>query len=443
MYQFKDIARGVLLVALLGGAENTLAVDFEQAMQAFEQQDYQRAGRLLGELAATGDADAQYLLGRLYAAGNGVIQDYVEAHKWFNLAASGGHRQAAQARDDIADRMTATQIAEAQRRASGWRVAVVNPVQVTEPGDLEGEQVTATAIADIQQLLNQLDYDAGPVDGVIGQRTEQAIRDYQADAGLPVDGQPSKVLLARLQEEQNLASTRSVLPGQTLQERWPRLVWRDTFADNDYSEDPRWQVANGEFSVEAGIGLRSAQQPPRRTRQASGADLDDPKEIGLSILQAVLEQATGQAQTDDSDDASYGEIYLAEPFSDSFALQLALTSRQSEGSLELGPYQGADRRSGYRLVYTPGAAAGLALLRLSSSGSSVVETSSRPLDLEDGRQHTLSWTRDETGTMRVTVDGRELIRAKDRAFGEDFSGFVLINHGGDYAVREIELRESE
>jgi TPR repeat protein len=38
--------------------------------------------------AQQGYASAQFELGSAYAAGNGVLQDYVEAHKWLNLAAA-------------------------------------------------------------------------------------------------------------------------------------------------------------------------------------------------------------------------------------------------------------------------------------------------------------------------------------------------------------------
>ena len=44
----------------------------------------------------------------------------IEAHKWFNIAASKGHEEAAWCRADISDEMTAREISEAQRRARQW-----------------------------------------------------------------------------------------------------------------------------------------------------------------------------------------------------------------------------------------------------------------------------------------------------------------------------------
>ena len=50
----------------------------------------------------------------------------------------------------------------------------------------------------LQALLNQAGYDVGTPDGVVGSRTEAAIRAYQAARGLRVDGRPSPALLGAL-----------------------------------------------------------------------------------------------------------------------------------------------------------------------------------------------------------------------------------------------------
>jgi TPR repeat protein len=71
--------------------------------------------------AAQGNMSAYFDLGVVYSTGShGVASDLVEAHKWFNIAASQGHEDAAYCRADVADEMTAREIAEAQRRARQW-----------------------------------------------------------------------------------------------------------------------------------------------------------------------------------------------------------------------------------------------------------------------------------------------------------------------------------
>jgi hypothetical protein len=77
--------------------------------------------------AAAGDIKALYELGVAYSTGSGGVGvDLVEAHKWFNLAALNGSAQAQLCRADIAEDMTAREIAEAQRQARAW-LTEINP----------------------------------------------------------------------------------------------------------------------------------------------------------------------------------------------------------------------------------------------------------------------------------------------------------------------------
>jgi TPR repeat protein len=72
-------------------------------------------------LADQGDAEAQDHLALLYYSGQGVAQDYVQAHMWFNLAAAQGKADAAKHRDDVAAKMTPGQIAQAKALAAAWK----------------------------------------------------------------------------------------------------------------------------------------------------------------------------------------------------------------------------------------------------------------------------------------------------------------------------------
>jgi hypothetical protein len=72
----------------------------------------------LGGAAAT--ADTFYQLGMMYSVGNNVPVDFVTAHKWFNLAALRGSRDAIRLRREIADQMSEQEVAQAQRAARAW-----------------------------------------------------------------------------------------------------------------------------------------------------------------------------------------------------------------------------------------------------------------------------------------------------------------------------------
>jgi len=68
-------------------------------------------------------ADTFYDLGIRYAVGNSVPADLVSAHKWFNIAAMKGSREAVQQRQEIAASMSPAEIAAALRAARAWLTA--------------------------------------------------------------------------------------------------------------------------------------------------------------------------------------------------------------------------------------------------------------------------------------------------------------------------------
>lgn len=61
--------------------------------------------------------DGQFNLGLMYAGGLGVTQDYVAAHMWLNLACSNGIATAGELRDSLENKMSPSQVAEAQKLA--------------------------------------------------------------------------------------------------------------------------------------------------------------------------------------------------------------------------------------------------------------------------------------------------------------------------------------
>lgn len=54
------------------------------------------------------------------------------------------------------------------------------------------------AVADLQRSLKSRGYDCGPVDGIMGYRTHEAVMRFQRDQGLPVDGIAGPVTRAKL-----------------------------------------------------------------------------------------------------------------------------------------------------------------------------------------------------------------------------------------------------
>ena len=81
--------------------------------------------KLYRKTAEQGDAAAQNNLGFMYINGLGAPQDYIQAHKWYNLATSQTTEKVVDymsARDDLAMmKMTASQVTEAQQLAREWQ----------------------------------------------------------------------------------------------------------------------------------------------------------------------------------------------------------------------------------------------------------------------------------------------------------------------------------
>ena len=98
-------------------------------------QDYGQAAKWFRRAAERGDPDAQFNLGLLYAEGKGMPLNLVRAHMWFALAARAyetrrdqdwavaNRRLAARKRDWTAARLSAVELAKAERMARGWKAA--------------------------------------------------------------------------------------------------------------------------------------------------------------------------------------------------------------------------------------------------------------------------------------------------------------------------------
>jgi hypothetical protein len=84
-------------------------------------QDYKEAVKWYRKAAEQYDVDAQSNLGFMYNKGQGVPQDYVIAHMWFNLCGSIGVKDCVKNRDIIQKRMSPQQIEKAQEMARNWK----------------------------------------------------------------------------------------------------------------------------------------------------------------------------------------------------------------------------------------------------------------------------------------------------------------------------------
>jgi S1-C subfamily serine protease len=79
---------------LFSGSPIVFGDDFQDALDAYDKKDYEKAYMLFLLLAEQEDATVQFNLGQMYKEGKGVPQDYNEAVKWYRLSAEQGDAQA-------------------------------------------------------------------------------------------------------------------------------------------------------------------------------------------------------------------------------------------------------------------------------------------------------------------------------------------------------------
>ena len=80
------------------------------------------------------------------------------------------------------------------------RLRGAGPIRTAWPTDDPG--LTRAERRELQQLLIGRGYDIGEADGIIGQRTREAIKAFQASAGLPADGYAGAKVLSALRAQQ-------------------------------------------------------------------------------------------------------------------------------------------------------------------------------------------------------------------------------------------------
>jgi localization factor PodJL len=188
-------------------------------------QDYGEAARWFRRAADQGIVTAQYNLAALYANGKGLAPSLGDAYAWFSIAAASGDTEAQHQMQRIASALSPKQLRDAKALAASLSQqighttdpqlhgSVLAPEGASEPPHDPGATTTSAPVkastpppdravlSEIQRDLIHLHYDPGRSDGVMSDKTTDAIRKYQADRKLNVDGEPTRVLLFRLKAE--------------------------------------------------------------------------------------------------------------------------------------------------------------------------------------------------------------------------------------------------
>lgn len=143
----------VLTVFLLFIVFTSLNADFDSGLGYYLQGDYTSAKQEFTILANQGNADAQLMLGDMYANGQGVDKDPVEAYKWYDIASGNGLKSAETSRDKIAQQMNADEITEAKKLADEWKPGLTDTPEkkITEVNEDNSSQEKPSASEETQE----------------------------------------------------------------------------------------------------------------------------------------------------------------------------------------------------------------------------------------------------------------------------------------------------
>ncbi|WP_269931055.1 peptidoglycan-binding protein [Aminobacter sp. HY435] len=194
----RDVAKAKTwyqLAAAQGNASAMHNLAVLLAMGADGTVDNDTATRWFVSAAELGVKDSQFNLGILAAKGVGMQQDLEESYKWFALVAKQGDADAASKRDEIAKALNPEQLKRAKAATELWQAKALDPASnsIDVPANWQDAPAAGVdmkkAIQNVQAILNKNGYEAGKADGMMGQKTKDAIAAFQKDNGLASTGE--------------------------------------------------------------------------------------------------------------------------------------------------------------------------------------------------------------------------------------------------------------
>jgi len=227
--QSREAARSWYLRAAGKGnvkSMHNLAVLYADSQQATPQFDL--AARWFRAAAERGLKDSQYNLAVLNERGLGTVANVEEAYVWYMLAAKQGDTEAGRKGQALEASLQPATLAGLKQRIDEWvampavrqanLVAMVDPAwqgssdarsePAADPAPASEDSQASTSspilfgkalIRRAQELLANRGFDVGSTDGVMGTKTANAVRQFQLQNGLPVNGMVSNDLLRVLE----------------------------------------------------------------------------------------------------------------------------------------------------------------------------------------------------------------------------------------------------
>ncbi len=222
----REAARWYERAALAGNVKAMHNLGVLLASGALGAAEPERAAHWFERAARHGVRDSQFNLAVLHHRGLGVKRDLTRAWFWYELAAAQGDDTARRQADLLAEHLGRARLRSMREKLAAFRPApVVRNANVVvmerpewrratvasrndgrvAPSRADSARAVSSASGEVelvrraQRLLARLGYDVGPIDGILGNRTANAIRLFQMQRRLPVNGRPDARLLRELE----------------------------------------------------------------------------------------------------------------------------------------------------------------------------------------------------------------------------------------------------
>lgn len=453
----------LLCIVVTTWSSGLSAATYDSAINAYERRDYNTAIREFKELSRNNDPYAQYMLGKMYATGEGVRRDYVTAFKWLHLSEMNGVDAATQIKRDIGRKMSNQQKSKAKRLAEELR----NPIDST---DRQAEILDPVVVRKVQQELANRGQFFDKVDGLVGGRTRNAIRRFQQSQGMVEDGKVTKDLLDGLGlselvtspapewEDQKNDTELAVLKKKlrriirkakksqaaepwlirkleklvdSKSDQWANLVLHEDFQANKYQGGAGWQVVSGNFQLEPQKGLIIT---PEGNWGSFNKNIDD---LALSLLDSLMKHSHRQLSS-----RNLAKMENDISFTNAFALKFKTGSLEATEGLVISCGLEGETAAEYRLVLQPGKGKKAMVFKVINNNATEIKTFHNKVVINKSVSHTFEWTRSSRGVMTVSIDGQKLFQVNDIASITPFNRLSIAHIGSKLILKDIKLYDS-
>ncbi len=215
------------------------------------------------------------------------------------------------------------------------------------------------------------------------------------------------------------------------------IFFSDDFSDGNFTKNPAWQVKSGQFRIDRDKRLWSkvSTYAPVTTTTEKPLSTEE-QAIGI-LLRGImgLDQKDQPQQESATSEPGEAIIKIGANIEPAFEIDISFVSESEWGSMEVVLLGGSPEKPRYRLIYQAAASESrpIEIIRERSGRAYTIESALRYPNLDDGKPHRLQWVRDLNGTMKVLVDGQEILQTVEVYYRDVFSGLALINKGGTYA----------